>query len=110
MEFFAHHGFYDEEQKIGNKYAVSVTLYLDLKTSGTSDKLSDTVSYEDVYKTVRSVMNKPSRLLETIAESIAFQLLDSYKLLHKCKISVSKFNPPIGGICEKSEIQIVRSK
>jgi dihydroneopterin aldolase len=26
MEFFAHHGYYQEEQKIGNKFAVDIMI------------------------------------------------------------------------------------
>jgi dihydroneopterin aldolase len=26
LEFFAFHGYYDEEQKIGNKYGVDITI------------------------------------------------------------------------------------
>lgn len=110
MEFFAHHGFYDEEQKIGNKYSVTVTLYLDLKTPGKTDRLADTVSYEHVYNKVKSIMAKPHRLLETIGNSIALEILEQFVSIKKCKVLVSKFNPPIGGICEKSEIEISRKR
>ena len=46
MEFFAFHGFYDEEQKIGNKYGVDLYLTTDLKRAATSDDLHETVNYE----------------------------------------------------------------
>lgn len=108
MEFFAYHGFYDEEQKIGNKYSVSITLSLDLSKPGLSDKLSDTVSYEEVYKVVKKIMEKPTRLLENIANNISEALFTTYNRIESSEISVSKYNPPIGGVCEKAEVIIAR--
>lgn len=110
MEFFAYHGFYDEEQKIGNKYAVTITLLLDLSKPGLSDRLSDTVSYEDVYKYVKKIMDKPTRLLENIANNISEALFTNYTQIRNVEISVSKYNPPIGGVCEKAEIIIYRTR
>ena len=110
MEFFAYHGFYDEEQKIGNKYAVSLTLYLDLSKPGYSDKLMDTVSYEEVYSLVKKVMEKPTRLLENIANKISDTILHTYPKVMQADVSVSKYNPPIGGVCEKAEIVIIRQR
>ncbi|MDX5443432.1 MAG: dihydroneopterin aldolase, partial [Hymenobacteraceae bacterium] len=39
MEFFAFHGFYDEEQKIGNKYGVDLYIKTDLHAAAESDDL-----------------------------------------------------------------------
>lgn len=110
MEFFAYHGFYDEEQKIGNKYSVSISLYLDLSKPGFSDKLKDTVSYEEVYKFVKKVMDKPTRLLENIANNISESILTNYNSITKVEVSVSKYNPPIGGVCERAEVVISKSR
>lgn len=32
LEFFAYHGFYDEEQKVGNKYSLDITIHTDRKS------------------------------------------------------------------------------
>ena len=37
LEFFAYHGYYDEEQKVGNKYSVDVTVRADLKAAAVED-------------------------------------------------------------------------
>lgn len=110
MEFFAYHGFYDEEQKIGNKYSVSVSLNVDLSKPGQSDKLSDTVSYEEVYKVVKKIMEQPSRLLESIANNISERILSAYGAVISTEVKVSKYNPPIGGVCEKAEVLIYRDR
>ena len=64
MEFYAHHGYYEEERKIGSKYSVDVKLELDLDLAAREDKLEGTVDYEKVYELVSKVMSKEAALLE----------------------------------------------
>ena len=62
MEFYAHHGYYEEERKIGSKYSVDVRLELDLGLAAREDKLEGTVDYEKVYELVSKVMSKEAAL------------------------------------------------
>ena len=39
MEFYGYHGVFQEENKLGQRFRVSVELHLDLKKSGQSDLL-----------------------------------------------------------------------
>jgi dihydroneopterin aldolase len=106
LEFFAFHGYYDEEQKIGNKYGVDITIETSLKKAGTDDKLSETIDYEELYKIIREEMNKPSRLLENIAGRIINAVFTNFPLITFIEISISKFNPPIGGICKRAIVTL----
>ena len=63
------------------------------------DILSETVNYTDLYKIVRSEMLKPSRLLENIAKRIIKHVFADFDHVTKIEVSISKFNPPIGGVC-----------
>ncbi|MGB0521756.1 MAG: dihydroneopterin aldolase [Flammeovirgaceae bacterium] len=104
MEFFAYHGYYDEEQAMGNKYNVDLSIYLDLNQPAQSDKLSDTINYEELYRMIRLEMEEPARLLEHIAFRISRKLLEAFQLVQEIEISISKFNPPLGGICKSATI------
>lgn len=104
MEFFAYHGYYDEEQKIGNKYNVDLSIHLDLLRPAQSDKLGDTINYEELYKVIRDEMKVPSRLLEHIAYRVCDKILEVFPLIKEIEISISKFNPPLGGICKSATI------
>ncbi|MFT5619098.1 MAG: dihydroneopterin aldolase [Arenicella sp.] len=104
MEFFAYHGFYDEEQTIGNKYNVDLSIHVDLEKPAESDKLSETINYEILYRVVRSEMEKPSRLLEHIAARICNSIFDEFESVEEISINISKFNPPLGGICRCATI------
>jgi dihydroneopterin aldolase len=106
IEFFAYHGFYTEERKIGNKYQIDLALTADLGNSSTTDDLSETVDYEQVYKIIKREIEIPTKLLETIAHRILEGLMNSYPQIISGEVSVSKFNPPVGGICRIAKVKI----
>jgi dihydroneopterin aldolase len=106
MEFFAYHGHFDEEQKIGNKYAIDVEVDTDLSNAAASDKLKDTINYGEIYEKVALVMKKKHRLLEHVAYDIIEEIRAKFNNINSIKVSVSKFNPPIGGVCEKAKVII----
>lgn len=107
MEFFAYHGFYKEEQKIGNKYAIDLRIYTDLQMAAESDDLKQTINYETVYDLVKKVMGKKHKLLEHVGYAIIEAIRSTFTDIDQVEISVSKFNPPIGGVCERARVVLV---
>ncbi len=110
LEFFAFHGYYDEEQKIGNKYGVDLYLKTDLHAAGTSDKLAETVNYEVLYRVVLIEMQQPARLLEHLAHRILDRVMNEFPRVRRRRVSVSKFNPPLGGICHRAQVTLTRKR
>ena len=108
LEFFAFHGYYDEEQKIGNKYGVDLYIKTNLLAAGASDKLQQTVNYEVLYRLVAEEMRAPARLLEHVAHRVMDRILAEFPGVRKVKVSVSKFNPPLGGICQRARVTLSR--
>jgi len=106
LEFFAYHGFYDEEQKIGNKYSVDITVTTDFTEAARRDKLSATVNYEELYRITHAAMQRPARLLEHIAHTIIGEIRKKYPDVVSVEVSVSKFNPPVGGVCHRARITL----
>ena len=97
MTFYGFHGVNAEEKALGQTYLVDCEVTLDLSKSGTSDNLTDTVSYTDIYKTVRFIIEGESKnLLETLAESIANKIIDEFEIT-SIKVTLMKPNPPIKG-------------
>jgi dihydroneopterin aldolase len=110
LEFFAFHGYYDEEQKIGNKYGVDLFLKTDLHAAGASDKLAETVNYEILYRLTLAEMQQPARLLEHLAHRILDRLMLEFPQVRRARVSVSKFNPPLGGICHRARVTLSRKR
>lgn len=106
IEFYAYHGYYKEEQEIGNKYSLDIKIIIDTTTA--NDELRDTIDYEKVYKIVKLEMEKKFKLLETIANNIIEEIYLKYPLIINAEVSVSKFNPPLGGICHRARVVVKR--
>ena len=108
LEFFAYHGYYDEEQKTGNRYSIDIAVTANVETAAQQDQLPLTINYEALYQIIAEEMTKQSRLLEHIAERIIQRTYHLYPTVDAVEVSVSKFNPPIGGVCTKAKITLQR--
>jgi len=108
VHFFARHGVSDDEQRLGGRYVVDVELEYDLSPAAASDNLADTISYSDVYRTVREIVEgKSFRLIETLAETIARELLARYPA-PAVMVRVKKQPPPTNGIIDYAGVEIRR--
>ncbi len=108
MEFFAFHGFYEEEQAVGCRYTVDLTIDLKSSLSGETDILGDTLNYEKVYRVVREEMNKVSKLIENVALRIVDRLKSEYTIIDRVEIQLFKHNPPLGGQVGKVSIKLCK--
>ncbi|MFN3315362.1 MAG: dihydroneopterin aldolase [Raineya sp.] len=110
IEFFAYHGYYDEEQKIGNKYTIDICIEANLQQAAKSDKLADTINYEKLYQIVAKEMATPARLLEHIAQKIIDTIFHNFAQVEAIEIAVGKHNPPIGGVCGKAKVILKQTR
>jgi dihydroneopterin aldolase len=55
-------------------------------------------------------MAKPSKLLEKVGHSIATQTLQSFPTAKMVEVKISKFNPPIGGVCKMASVVVKRER
>ncbi len=106
MQFFAHHGHFDEEQIIGANYEITACLHFDVKKAAQSDDLTDTLNYQEVYDVVKKEMSIKSRLIEHVSQRIIDSLLSSFPQLKQVDLSFSKMNPPLGGQVERVTIEV----
>jgi len=97
MEFFAYHGHYEEEQVIGTKFIVDLELVFDTTLAENSDRLNDTLNYQEIYRVVKREMEQPSHLLERVAKRILDAVLESFPDITNLEVKIAKVNPPLGG-------------
>ncbi|HMJ70059.1 MAG TPA: dihydroneopterin aldolase [Cyclobacteriaceae bacterium] len=108
LEFHAYHGVYPHERSSGNKFEVDVEVETQFSASAFRDDLSGTVNYEDLYALIKGEMEKPSKLLETVGHAIAVRTLEAFPNALSVAVNISKFNPPIGGVCKKATVSVSR--
>ena len=108
MEFYAYHGHFAEEQIVGNRFIVDLSLSTDCYKAAKSDDLSDALDYQALYMIVKQEMQIKSHLLEHVAGRILDRLTDGYKSIQHVKVKISKLNPPMGGQIEKVSVVMER--
>ncbi len=95
MTFYAYHGVNSEERELGQMFVVDLTVETDLSAPGRSDKLSDTINYSEVYRTVKAIVEGQTyNLLEAVAEAVAQRILVSFPI-SAVRARVKKPSPPI---------------
>jgi dihydroneopterin aldolase len=97
MEFYAFHGHFKEEQIVGNRFLVNLTIHSSLKKPAESDNLKDAINYQTAYEVVKNEMTRKSHLLEHIAGRILDSIHNHFEGIEKVSVKVSKMNPPVGG-------------
>jgi dihydroneopterin aldolase len=108
ISFHGHHGAREEEQILGQRFQVDVELTLDLGPAGAADDLALTVDYSEVVKRVTAIGgSRRFRLLETLAEAIAKDLLERHKV-EEVRVRVLKCAPPIPDSVGPVGVEIVR--
>lgn len=109
IEIFANHGVFPEENRLGQKFLISATLYTDTRKAGKSDDLTASIHYGEVSQFIDSYMKEHTyQLIERVAESLAEELLVHTPLLQKVKIEVKKPWAPVGLPLETVSVEIER--
>jgi dihydroneopterin aldolase len=110
LEFHAFHGVYPHERESGNWFEVDIAVETDFSAAAREDDITGTVNYEELFRIVREEMEKPSKLLETVAEKIVDNVLREFQEVLQVELKISKLNPPIGGKCKRAAIGIVKKR
>ena len=110
LEFHAFHGVYPHERNSGNWFEVDIAVEADFTEGATKDELAGTVNYEILFRIVKDEMERPSKLLETVAEKIIKDVLKELPAVNQVTIKLSKINPPIGGKCRRASVSITKKR
>jgi 7,8-dihydroneopterin aldolase/epimerase/oxygenase len=106
---YGYHGVLSEERVLGQRFVVNLRLYLDVSRAAATDDVRDTVNYAEVYQQVKQIVEgQPKNLLETLAETIAKQLLEKFQLLEGVSVEVEKPSAPIPGTFESVSVWVER--
>jgi dihydroneopterin aldolase len=112
MRFYAYHGVNAEERALGQRFTVDVAMAVDLRRAGQTDDLADTVSYSDVYKLVRRIVEGPPRsLIEAVAAEIAAAILAEHETVARVTVTVRKPEAPLkGAMLDYAAVRITRPR
>lgn len=109
--FYGYHGVLSEEQAVGGKFEADVDLYTDFSKAAVDDNLSETIDYHKVYKFIyKLALEEKHYLIESLATKIADELLLNFKNLEKVCVRVRKNNPPLGGVVDCVEVEVIKER
>jgi dihydroneopterin aldolase len=109
-EFFALHGFYPEEQLLGNKFVLDIDVEFSAAADLTGDHINDTVNYEQLYTIADEEMRHTRKLLEAVAQSIANRIRAEHPFVETIKVELKKLNPPLKGRVAYSAVTVTNNK
>jgi dihydroneopterin aldolase len=108
--FYAHHGYYEAERELGQKFEIDIEVDCDLRSPAKEDRLTQTVDYRHIYKIAKETFeNYKFKLIETVAEKIAQEVL-SMSTINSVLIRVRKPHVPLNGLLDYVEVEIFRGR
>jgi dihydroneopterin aldolase/2-amino-4-hydroxy-6-hydroxymethyldihydropteridine diphosphokinase len=109
LEVYAHHGVFKEEKTLGQRFTISLELFLCLSEAGSTDDITKTVNYGELCHLVEEEFKKESyNLIEKATEKLAEFILLQYDLVQRVVVKVKKPWAPIGKPLKYAAVEIDR--
>ena len=105
IKFYAFHGVLPQENLVGANFYIDLKLKTDFSRAAETDELEGTVSYADIYASVKEEMDMPSKLLEHVCQRIASRLFKDFPTIVSIDICLYKENPPMGACAQRIGVE-----
>ncbi|WP_461452580.1 dihydroneopterin aldolase [Mucilaginibacter sp.] len=106
-EFFAYHGFYPEEQLLGSRFLVDISVSFIPTGDLAEDEIHNTVNYEQLYNIACDEMKITRKLIETVGQAIAGDIRKKFSFVKSIKVAIKKMDPPLKGKVGHSSVVIL---
>lgn len=106
VQFYAPHGFYEEEQILGNEFVLDVFVDVQIDVAAEEDDLFQTLNYETLFLLCQAEMRKPAQLIENVAQRMVDRIEDHFEQVRGVKLKLRKLHPPLGGRVGSASIEI----
>lgn len=111
IQIFAYHGVFEEEQKLGQKFIISVDLFANLSKIGTTDSLDDGLCYAKVIDQIVTFCTKNRfNTLEGLSHALGKYLFLTNKMIENIQIKVDKPNAPVNHPIDTISVEIQRKR
>jgi len=111
LSLHAYHGVMQHEAKVGQTFKLDLVLDIDLAAASHSDKLADTVGYDQVVEVAsRAFCSKRYRLVEAAAGAVADAILARFAEVTAARVTVHKPHAPIAATFADIGVTIARAR
>lgn len=105
--FFARHGVFEEEERLGQRFYVDAELEVESGAGLEADSMESTVDYGAAFIEIERIITGKRRfLIEALALDVARALCDRFKLITQATITVRKPNAPVPGVLDHVEVTV----
>ena len=111
LALHAYHGVMQHEARVGQTFKLDLVLDLDLTQASRSDKLADTVGYDQVVDAAsKAFCAKRYRLVEAAAGAVADAILSSFGTVASVRVTVHKPHAPVAATFSDVGVTLVRRR
>ena len=107
LEFFAFHGYYQEENLIGNNFTVDIKVSV-IDEIFEHENLASIINYELIYEIVKTEMNQTQKLLETVLQNIENAVRALSIHIRAIEIHLTKQHLPIDGFIGQAMVSLTK--
>ena len=105
--FFARHGVFEEEERLGQRFYVDAELEVESGVGLEADSMESTVDYGAAFIEIERIITGKRRfLIEALALDVARALCERFKLITQATITVRKPNAPVPGVLDHVEVTV----
>jgi len=107
LALFAYHGVNDEEQRIGQRFYIDMSLIIAPVSATRSDRLEDTISYEDVIHCAEDAfLEKKYRTIERAANAVGSAIMEQFPTIQNLSVTVHKPSAPVAAIFDDVAVTV----
>jgi dihydroneopterin aldolase len=111
LALHAYHGVMQHEAKVGQSFTLDLALDIDLGQASRSDKLADTVGYDQVVEVASKAFRaKRYRLVEAAAGAVADAVLTAFRQVLAIRVTIHKPHAPIAATFDDVGVSIFRER
>ena len=111
LALHAFHGVMEHEAKVGQTFFIDLVLDIDLTQASRSDKIADTVGYDQVVDVAsRTFCAERYRLVEAAAGAVAEAVLAAFQAVTLVRVTVHKPHAPIAATFSDVGVTLVRKR
>lgn len=111
IALFAYHGLHPEEERLGQRFFVSLDVGIDLREAGRNDDWNATACYANLTQLVQEIgVGQRFRTIEGLAEAIAAASLAAIDRIERVTVRVDKPAAPVPAIIDGIAVEITRTR
>jgi len=99
------------ESALGQRFRIDLECGVDLSTSGRSDDVEDTISYDQIFNLVNDRVTRTRfKLIEALGQHIIDGLFETFETIEWVKVRVRKPEAPIPVVAGEFAIEMIRDR